>query len=1155
MIPKALFSWAIILLLLIPHRSVFGLDPERSMTQYMQQVWTTNDGLPSDNLMDIIQDSRGYIWTGSYDGLIRFDGVDFQVITKYTHPGFRSTSAIKLLEDYQQNIWIGTNGDGLAKMEEDRFTMITENDGLPSNIIRQIYEDREGRIWIGTAGGLAMYDPQSKSIKTFPAFKHSLIELIYQDSRSRIWLGPGEGGLLEFDGSRFVPGQLHEAFKNRVLLCMLEDYDGNLWFGTKDNGLLALRNNRLIAFDAEDGIPAKTINSLHHGKNGSVWIGSDSGLFRFYKERFSHYSEKAGLNNNLINDLVVDKEENLWISTARGGLGKLSDSKFITYSKPEGLVHGKVNAVFEDRQGRFWIGTDEGLSILEQGKFLETPINKHFTGIRIRHIYGDHDGTIWFSTYSKKGLVGYKNGALRNYSTQDGLSSNRCRVALRDSRGDLWVGTSKGLNRISGSTITTYTRPFQLKNDYIMTLFEDSDQTLWIGTDGGGIAYFKDGEFHFLTAEDGLAANIIFKVFEDSRKNLWIATNGGMSRYQNGKFINYTVKEGLQADAIFQAIEDDRHNLWMLANVGIFSIPLNDFYHYSEGEISRISATLYDTTDGLRASITPTSWGVKAKDGKLWLPTMDGIALINPLDIRINPIPPATHLEKVLIDDKPFTPDQLKTLYPEYKRIEFKFTALSYVVPSKVKFQYMLKGFDHQWSEPNSKRETSYTTLPPGHYSFRLRAANNDGVWSPSVVYASFTQKPYFYQTVWFLVVIASILAGLLLLAYFLRIRALRRRQVMLEDLLSERTKDLEIEKENYRGIVEDQTELICRFNESFRLTFVNEAFCRYFDYERIELLDRSFTDLMSDENRYRITAVLGDLKTEKQSETVELPVQNPSGEKSWVQWTIRALMDSENRLIEYQLVGRDITDRMKMEYDLRVAKDSAEAANQAKSDFLATVSHEIRTPMHGILGYASLLSRKLVNMPQEKIYKYIKEIQESGERILALINDLLDLAKLENGMVTYTFSNHSVSKLLSDIVMEFKALASEKNLSLHVQSSAENDTISMDRDKIRQVLTNLLSNAIKFSPVHKQINLSSERTENSVKITVSDSGPGIPEQELSLIFDKFRQSSRTKSSFIGTGLGLSISQQIVLDHHGRIWAENNQNGGASFHVILPRNS
>ncbi len=782
--------------LIFHQNTALGLDPNKSMTQYIQTTWTSKEGLPGDSITDLMQDSMGYVWIGTYGGPVRFDGVEFEIFTKYKNEGFKGISARVIIEDRRGAIWIGTNGNGVARWRDGKFSMYTEEHRLPDNSIRSLFEDRDGTIWVGTTKGVGRIRGKDfTSIDSAPSFD-CIVEMIYQDSGGTLYFGPDKGGLYTFENNAFVMDARFKELSGRVILTMLEDSEGRLWLGSRNHGVYVIQSGRLIHFGIDDGLRSTTVNSLLEGSRGGIWIGTDSGLFRFFNGKVQAHSEKDGLNNNMVEKIMEDREGNLWVATGRGGLAKLSEGKFLTWSVPEGLAHKKVNAILEDRSGTHWIGTDSGLSVFRDGRFIAHPAATPLSNVRVRHIYQDRSGVIWLSTYGILGIVGVQGSEIRSYSGRDGLSADNCRVALEDSDGSLWVGTQKGLNRIRDGQIVSYTVQDGLENDYIMCLMEDASNTLWIGTDGGGVSLLKDGAFTTYTTREGLAGNVVFKVFQDSRGHILVAANQGVSLFKDGSIFNFTVKQGLPADAIFQIIEDDLGRLWLTSDVGIFVTSLDDVIARAEGKRDAVRGTLYDDTDGPRAGVTPVSWGGKGSDGKIWFPTMDGVAVIDPGNIPVNRIPPRIIIEKVSVDDAAFQPHEIGVLKPDYKRIIFKFTALSFQVPEKVVFQYMLEGFDETWSEPTAKRETSYTTLPPGKYIFRVRAANNDGVWSEEGARLAFSQEPYFYRTVWFYILVLLSAVGMVGCGFYLRTKNLERRQFELERLLTARTRDLEIEKE-----------------------------------------------------------------------------------------------------------------------------------------------------------------------------------------------------------------------------------------------------------------------------------------------------------------------------------------------------------------------
>ena len=796
----------ILYFLVLNHLILFGLDPEKPIHQNIQTVWTSNQGLPSDNITSVLQDNKGYIWIGTFNGLVKFEGIKFKVFSHNSQNGFKSNSATVIFEDSKKTLWIGTNGNGLAAYKKNEFTMFTMENGLVSNYINTISEDDSGNIWIGTRKGLNLLNESWKiSTLDYLEIKNESINIAYKDQNGKMLIAAGKSGLFEVFENRLKQTKYSKFLKNFEILSILDDKNGKIWIGTKNNGLFIYNDGKLKSYPVLDNINVKTVNTIKYGNKKSVWICTDSGIFRFYNNNFSAYTEKSGLSNNQVVDFYEDLEGNAWIATSRGGLIKLSESKFYSISKKHGLIHNTTNVIMNDKDGNYWIGTDKGLSLYRNSSFLDHPLTKKMSNIRVRHIIQDSSDKIWVCTYSKLGIVSFADGKIKSYSTENGLSSNRCRFVLEDKDGKIWVGTSNGLNTIVNNRIINYTKKDGLNDNYILSLFRDSRENIWITTNGGGVNLFKNDNFISYSTKDGLASDVVFSVFEDSRSTLWFATNNGLSRYKNNKFLNYSVEDGLFGNAVFQILEDRKGKFWMTADIGIFTAELVDMEHFAERKLNKIKMKLYDNLDGLPGASTPVSWGIHNKNGEIWFPTLNGVANLNTLALISNQFKPPVFIEEILVDNRKYSPDNSLILKPDYKRITINFAALSFVVPDKVKFKYILEGFDDDWSDISTERHASYTILPPGNYNFRVIAVNNDGLWNKDGISFKIIQKPYFYQTIWFNLLLILIFFFIVFAVFIFRIRNLRKNKLKLETLVQQRTKEISIQKNE---IIQKNSEL-----------------------------------------------------------------------------------------------------------------------------------------------------------------------------------------------------------------------------------------------------------------------------------------------------------------------------------------------------------
>ncbi|HYK88178.1 MAG TPA: response regulator, partial [Acidobacteriota bacterium] len=418
-------------------------------------------------------------------------------------------------------------------------------------------------------------------------------------------------------------------------------------------------------------------------------------------------------------------------------------------------AHDLVMALCEDQLGNLWIGTNGGVSLFRNGKF-------------------------------------------RTWNTKDGLSHDLVRVVYEDRSGNLWIGTrSGGLNLFKDGKFTVYRTEDGLSDNAVRNVYQDRKGNLWIAT-GGGLNLFTNGKFKAYTVEDGLSNNAVYAIFEDTEGTLWLGTyGGGLNRFKYGKFTRYTTKEGLFDDVVYQILGDDLGHLWMTCNNGIFRNSILELNDFAEGKIKTINSVYYGTADGMANSECNGSSqpaGSRAHDGTLMFPTMGGVALVNPAELKPNNLPPSVILEEVLVDGQPIDFSGRVEVPPGKGELEFQYTALSFLSPSKVRFKYKLEGYDTDWINAGTRRVAYYTNIPPRKYRFAVQACNNDGVWNTTGAALELYLTPHFYQAWWFYTLCALALTGASAGIYRFRVGQLRKREQQLVLQVGERTAELQRE-------------------------------------------------------------------------------------------------------------------------------------------------------------------------------------------------------------------------------------------------------------------------------------------------------------------------------------------------------------------------
>ncbi len=581
--------------------------------------------------------------------------------------------------------------------------------------------------------------------------------------------------------------------------CLYDEETKALWIGTAGSGLYRLENGIITAYGTEAGIPHLTINCLYKDRMKNLWIGTDGGgLTRMKDGEFSTLPGGDGLDCGYVYSIYEDREGSLWVGTLDGGLHQLRDNKFTTYTTREGLNHDYVDCIHEDRAGDLWIGTKAGLNRLRQGRVTPFPAaDKNLINNSILAIYEDLSGYLWIGTWGA-GLYRLKKGKPTNLTEENGLSDNRIRCIAGDRQGNTWIGTDNGLNRFnpSSGTFTVFTTEQGLLSNFIKFIFEDSRGTLWIGTKAG-LHHLKDGVVVPYNPGIHLEHNYFRCAYEDSEGTLWFGTGSGLMRLKGKKAFLYTVACGLIENDIYSILEDRGNYLWLAGPNGVSRIKKKELTEFSRDGIDRVKPLSFNEKDGMKSRWC-TGSGCKTADHRFWFPTSMGVTVIDPAHIKENNLPPSPIIEKFIVDGETknihagAAAKNLLELGAGTKRLDIYYTGVSFINPRKIGFKLKLAGYDSGWIDMGNLRVTTYTGLPPGHYTFKVTACSPDGVWNEKGVSFSFYIKPYFYQTTWFfiaaaLVVILSVFSG-----YRFRIRQLKTREKELSTLVELRTRDLE---------------------------------------------------------------------------------------------------------------------------------------------------------------------------------------------------------------------------------------------------------------------------------------------------------------------------------------------------------------------------